>query len=322
MPKQTVVVIGATGSQGGSVVAELLQHPDRYHIRALTRDPTKDAAQALAKRGVEVQRADLDDGKEALATVFAGAHAIFALTDFWQTQSVDAEIQQGKAIADAAAMTTTLQHFVWSALPDPVALSGGQYLNVHHWKGKSLVTEYIQTEKPELWARTTTVLFPNYFENCLTHPDRYLPVKDETGLYTLQFPHSPHTVLPNSAIADTGKLIRVVLEGGPIFFRKTIAFWAQALSEAEKLAELGEYYNVPTQYRPTSASEFQRLLMSRDGMSEEIALDFTEQLMIFETCGNVYARNEFIQAKEIPGLELQTWSDFIRENKLLDQNEE
>ncbi|KAL4911659.1 hypothetical protein BDW62DRAFT_207233 [Aspergillus aurantiobrunneus] len=122
MARQNVVVIGATGSQGGSVVAELLQHRDRYHIRALTCDPTKGVAQALAKRGVEVQRADLDDSKEALAAVFAGAHGILALTDFWQKQSIDAEIQQGKAIVDAAAMTTTLQHLVWSALPDPVAL--------------------------------------------------------------------------------------------------------------------------------------------------------------------------------------------------------
>lgn len=159
------------------MVAELLRHSDLYNIRAITRDPSKPAAQELAARGVEVQQADLDGGKEALAAVFAGAHAIYALTDFWQKQSAAAEIEQGKAIADAAAVTTTLQHFVWSALPDPVALSGGQFLNVHHWKSKSLVTEYIQTEKPELWAKTTTILFPNYFENTLTSPDRYLPVK-------------------------------------------------------------------------------------------------------------------------------------------------
>ena len=58
-------------------------------------------------------------------------------------------------------------------------------------------------------------------------------------------------------------------------------------------------YNVPTRYHPATASEFQQLLMSRDGMSEDIALDFTEQLMIFEKCGNVYERDEFVQAKEV-----------------------
>ncbi|OJI95848.1 hypothetical protein ASPVEDRAFT_156709 [Aspergillus versicolor CBS 583.65] len=317
MAKRSVVVIGATGSQGGSVIEELLQHPDLYHIRGLTRDPAKPAAQALAARGVEVQYADLDDGREALATAFTGAHVIYALTDFWQKQSASAEIEQGKAIADAAAATATLQHFIWSALPDPVALSGGQFLNVHHWKSKSLITEYIRTSKPELWAKTTTVLFPNYFENCLTYPDRYLPTKDESGTYTLKFPHSPATVLPNVAISDTGKLVHIVLQAGAVYFTKTIVFWAQGLSEANKLAELGQHYNVPTRYVPVSAAEFQEILMTHSGLSDDIALDFTEQLMIFEKCGNVYASDEFVQARDIPGLKLQTWSEFIRQHRLL-----
>ncbi|KAH1503029.1 hypothetical protein KXX06_000705 [Aspergillus fumigatus] len=287
MAKRTVVVIGSTGSQarlptGGSVVAAFLKHPDLYHIRAITRDPAKPAAQELAARGVEIQRADVDEGREVLTAAFDGAHIIYALTDFWQKQSATAEVEQGKAIADAAAATTTLQHFVWSALPDPVALSGGR--------------------RP---------------------PPSFSPITlktDEAGTYTLKFPHSPNTVMPNVAIADTGKLVHLVVEAGSAYFTKVIAFWAQALSEAEKLAELGNYHNVPTRYHPSSASDFQKLLMFRDGMSENIALDFTEQLMIFEKCGNVYARDEFVQANEIPGLRLQTWLEFIRQHKLLEEH--
>lgn len=226
--------------QGGSVVSELLQHPDTYKVRAITRDPTKPVAQSLAARGAEVQRADLDAGSDALAAAFSGAHAIYALTDFWQKQSASAEIVQGKSIAGAAAQIPTLEHFVWSALPDPERLSGGRFMKVNHWKSKSLVAEYIQREKPELWAKTTTILFPNYFENCLTSPERYLPVPDANGVYILLFPHSPDTVMPNVAIADTGKLVRIVLEAGSEYLTKTIAFYSQALSEAEKLAALGE----------------------------------------------------------------------------------
>ena len=155
----------------------LLEHPDLYHVRAVTRSTEKPAARALADRGAELYCADLSSGCDALVAAFSGAYVIFALTDFWQTQSTDIEIAQGKAIADAAAQTPTLNHLLWSALPDPVALSGGRFLNVHHWKGKSLVTEYIQASHVELWAKTTTILFPNYFENCLTTPDRYLPTK-------------------------------------------------------------------------------------------------------------------------------------------------
>ncbi|KAL2824644.1 hypothetical protein BDW59DRAFT_162299 [Aspergillus cavernicola] len=162
---QTVVVIGATGSQGGAVVEELLEHPDAYHVRALTRDPIMPAAQLLAAMGVEAQRTNLDEGREALATASAGAHAIYALTDFWQKQSGTDETTQGKAIVDAA-------------------LFGGRFLNVYHWKSKSLVTEYIEREQPDLWAETTAILFPNYFENCLTSPEKYLPTKNASGMYT------------------------------------------------------------------------------------------------------------------------------------------
>ncbi|KAJ5981764.1 hypothetical protein N7522_013392 [Penicillium canescens] len=316
MAPQKVVVIGATGSQGGAVVEELLQYPDSYHVRALTRDPAKPAAQALGKLGVELYCADLTSGSDALVSAFSGADIVYALTDFWQTQSTDDEIAQGKSIAEAAARTLTLKHFIWSALPDPVQLSGGRFINVHHWKGKSLVTEYIRDSKPELWAKTTTILFPNYFENCLTTPDRYLPVKDASGTYTFTFPHSPETVMPNVAIADTGKLVRTVLEAGSQYFTKTVAFYSQGLSEADKLATIGKRYSIPTSYRQSSSSEFQKLLQSRDGLSKEIALDFVEQLMIFEKCGNVYANEEFVQASDIPGLKLKTWTEFLDENDL------
>jgi hypothetical protein len=48
-----------------------------------------------------------------------------------------------------------------------------------------------------------------------------------------------------------------------------------------------------------SAAEFQEILMTHSGLSEDIALDFTEQLMIFEKCGNVYASDEFVQARDV-----------------------
>lgn len=73
-----------------------------------------------------------------------------------------------------------------------------------------------------------------------------ISVQDENGTYTLKFPHSPNTALPNVAIADTGKLVHLVLEAGPAYFTKIIAFWAQALSEAEKLAELGNCTVTPS----------------------------------------------------------------------------
>ncbi|KAL7891951.1 hypothetical protein HDV63DRAFT_415581 [Trichoderma sp. SZMC 28014] len=311
-----VAVVGATGSQGGAVVMELLKFPEKYRVRGLTRDVTKPAAQLLSAKGVEVVSADLSAGSTALVGAFAGTSIIFGLTDFWASRSSAVEVKQGKSLVDAVAATPTLTHFVWSALPDPVALSNGKYMNVHHWKGKSEVTEYINETYPALWEKTTTILFPNYFENCLTNPASYLP-KNVSGTYIHSFLHSPTTVLPNVSIADTGKLVSAVIEDGPQYYTKTIAFYAQSLSEAEKLKVLGEVLNVPTKYNQISPAEFQQGLIDTYPMTDENALDFTEQLMIFETFGNVYARDEFIQAADIPGLSLTTWREFIQRHDLL-----
>ncbi len=46
MSQPTVLVIGATGAQGGSVACHLL-HQRHFKVRALTRDPSSRRAQAM-----------------------------------------------------------------------------------------------------------------------------------------------------------------------------------------------------------------------------------------------------------------------------------
>ncbi|KAL6790782.1 hypothetical protein J3E68DRAFT_429379 [Trichoderma sp. SZMC 28012] len=313
MSPKTVVVVGATGLQGGSVVEEFLKYPNEYRIKGLTRDVSKPAALQLSAKGVDVQAADLNDGPEALEKIFAGASIVFALTDFWASRSKVVEIAQGKALADAAAKIPTLEHFVWSALPDPMELSQGRFYHVHHWKSKADVTEYIKEQKQELWKKTTTILFPNYFENCLTDPRGYLPQKI-SGKLVREFPVGAGTLLPNVAITDTGKLVRTVVKNPKTYFEKSIAFYAQGISEGEKLVTLAKEIGIPFEYRKSTPEQFQKRLESV-GLSPESALDFTEQLLIFEYFGQIYASHDFIQAHEIPGLSLKTWEEFVLENK-------
>lgn len=75
-----IVVIGATGAQGGSVVSRFLKDKD-FKIRATTRNVESDKAKALAAQGLEVVQADADD-ENNLMDAFKGAHAIYGVTDF------------------------------------------------------------------------------------------------------------------------------------------------------------------------------------------------------------------------------------------------
>ena len=54
-----ILVLGATGAQGGAVARHLLAAG--WPVRALVRDPSKPAARALAEAGVAVQAGDFDD---------------------------------------------------------------------------------------------------------------------------------------------------------------------------------------------------------------------------------------------------------------------
>ncbi len=60
MSPKIIVVFGATGQQGGSVVASFLKNKD-YIVRAVTRNPDSDKAKALSASGAQVVAADLND---------------------------------------------------------------------------------------------------------------------------------------------------------------------------------------------------------------------------------------------------------------------
>ena len=101
-----LVVIGATGKQGGSVISAVLADPKAkaaFTIRGVSRSVDGKAAQALKAQGVEVVAGDLND-KASLVAAFKGAYAVYAVTDYWQGAGMDMqkEIEQGKAIVDAA----------------------------------------------------------------------------------------------------------------------------------------------------------------------------------------------------------------------------
>jgi uncharacterized protein YbjT (DUF2867 family) len=57
--ERLILVFGATGSQGGAVARRLLDRG--FRVRALTRDPQKPEAHALADQGAEVVQGDMDD---------------------------------------------------------------------------------------------------------------------------------------------------------------------------------------------------------------------------------------------------------------------
>jgi uncharacterized protein YbjT (DUF2867 family) len=77
-----LVVFGATGQQGGSIVSTVLSDPElskTYKLRAMTRDPSAASAQVLKAKGVEVVKGDVDDGE---VSIFIAIHFLFLSTRY------------------------------------------------------------------------------------------------------------------------------------------------------------------------------------------------------------------------------------------------
>ncbi|KAI9163117.1 NmrA-like family domain-containing protein [Paramyrothecium foliicola] len=221
---KTIVVLGATGNQGSSVVRAFLSQPG-WRVRCVTRNISSDKAKALISQGAEVVQAELSD-VESLVRAFEGAHAVFSLTDFWgpymslisggldkqtaRQPAFDTEIQHAKNAAVAATRTPTLERFVYSALGPMSAASGGKFPHSLHWEAKAASVEWLEREQPELAQKTSYVYPGAYATNAFLYPQR----NEETGEYVLLVPGTADMHFPViNELGDTmGLCVRALVE--------------------------------------------------------------------------------------------------------------
>ncbi|KAI1110915.1 hypothetical protein F5Y14DRAFT_335947 [Nemania sp. NC0429] len=168
MPK-LVTVVGGTGLQGLGVIAALSGDPN-YTLRALSRNPDSEASQKLKSQGVEVVKAELSD-LPTLKAAFAGSYAVYGITAIGPLleslefqAALDTEETYGKNIAQAAAETVGLQHFIWSTLPPADKISNGRF-PLHNHAPKNNVNKFIRANHPELAAKTTFFIIAQYHIN-------------------------------------------------------------------------------------------------------------------------------------------------------------
>lgn len=75
-PDRTVLVTGATGRQGGSVIRHMLAKG--WKLRALTRKPDSAASRELAGGGIEVVAGDMEEAG-TLGPALRGAYGVFSV---------------------------------------------------------------------------------------------------------------------------------------------------------------------------------------------------------------------------------------------------
>jgi len=130
--KKLIVVFGATGHQGGSVV-EALQATGEFNIRGVTRNVEK-----AKEKNPEIEWVKADQTKpEELKKAFEGAYGAYVVTNFWDKESMGRETEIGTNLAKIA-KEANVQQYIWSTLPNVEEISGGK-ISVPHFTDKAKV---------------------------------------------------------------------------------------------------------------------------------------------------------------------------------------
>jgi uncharacterized protein YbjT (DUF2867 family) len=131
---RTIVVTGATGHQGGAVTRHLLK--GGWQVRALTRDPTSAKARALVALGADIVQGDMAD-PASLRPAFAGAYGVYSVQNP-MISGLEAEVRQGKAVADVA-KEVDVAHLVYGS-----AGTGAPGTGIGSWESKLRVEAHLR----------------------------------------------------------------------------------------------------------------------------------------------------------------------------------
>ncbi|GLA24480.1 hypothetical protein AnigIFM63326_000527 [Aspergillus niger] len=227
-----LVVVGATGQQGSSIINSILSDPklsQEYTIRGTTRDPNSPKAQALAAKGIEIIAANFNE-PESLQRAFTGAHTVFANTPtIYDGHTHEHEVAHGRALIDAA-VAVGVPFYIYSTLPSISKISQGWLKNGGHFDGKEEVEQYIRTQL----IRSAFVAPGSFMSN---FHDTMAPRCMENGDYALLLPVPAHIKLPLiETEADLGKWVAAILADFDQYEGKVLCC-ATALYSFEEIVE-------------------------------------------------------------------------------------
>jgi len=247
---KVIAVLGATGAQGGGLVRAISADTGGgFTARAITRDPSSDAAKALATLpNVEVVQADLED-PASIEAAFTGAYGAFCVTFFWVDFSPATEMRHAETMAHAA-KASGVQHVIWSTLEDTrkfIPLDDDRMptlqdnYKVPHFDGKEDADAAFRSAGvPTTFLRTAF-----YWENLI-----YFglgPQRGEDGVLAITYPMGSSR-LPGIGVDDIGKIALGVFKRGSEFIGETIAVSGENLTGAQMAEKLGKALGEEVRY--------------------------------------------------------------------------
>jgi uncharacterized protein YbjT (DUF2867 family) len=285
--ERLILVCGATGSQGGAVARRLLDRG--FRVRALTRDPQKPEAQALADGGAEVVQGDMDD-RSSVEEVLEGTYGVLSVQNFWET-GYDREVQQGETVADAA-NAAGVEHFVYSSVGSAHRRTG-----IPHFESKREVEEHVR----EL-GLPYTILRPVFFMQ------NWEWMRETILGGTLAQPLDPDRPFQHVAVEDVGAFAAIAFENPERWIGREVDLAGDEQTMPEIAETFGrvigrevDYYQVPwDQFEEQMGEEFAVMYRWFNDVGYEADIDALRREYPELTTFERYLRSHGWEGAELP----------------------
>jgi len=234
-----VLVIGATGQQGGATARQLLDRGRR--VSALVRDPGSAAAGALRAAGADLVAGDLDD-PASLRTAMERSFGVFLVLTMMvgpriSPEAVAAEERRGKAVADLA-RESGVGHLVYSSINGTDARSG-----IPYYDSKARIEEHIRA-----LGIPATVLRPvSFMDNFATYNR---PVLDG-GEVVLGIAVRADVPVQLVAVRDIGAFAAIAFDQPDQFLGRTVEIAGDVLTPPQIAETFGRVCGLPARFRQT-----------------------------------------------------------------------
>lgn len=208
MSSNNILVVGATGKQGGAVIRALTELPKAeppIHILALTRNPESESAKALveAHKGVvELIKGDTTDPKPIFASKPNGSiDSLFLVTNPPMAGGKSTEEEQAIPIIDAAA-EHGVKHIVFTSVD-----RGGDEKS---WTNPTKIQHFVEKHNIEIYLRDKAEKEQGRFTWTILRPVAFLD-NFQPGFFGKMFPAmwaaavKPATKLQLISVRDIGR---------------------------------------------------------------------------------------------------------------------
>jgi uncharacterized protein YbjT (DUF2867 family) len=232
-----VLVIGATGQQGGATARHLLER--HRAVRALVRDSASPAAAALRRAGADLVVGDLDD-PSTLRVAMEGASGVFLVLTMMagpriSPEGVVAEERRGRAVADLA-QESGIGHLVYSSLNGAGARSG-----IPYYESKAQVEEHIH----EIGLPATILRPVSFMENFATYNR---PALDD-GELVVSLAVRPDLPMQLISVRDIGAFAAIAFDRPDQYLGRTLEIAGDVLTPPRIADAFASACGLPARFR-------------------------------------------------------------------------